>query len=130
MYCRYWNIFNVMVFCLRSNKYEIYSRLEKRNSYCSVWIFVNLIIENVSFIIFCFSVASIFLGYGGLFLLLWVGIFIWNTYERMTDSNLNWCSLLFSVYYISRFICCCCCYCFRACWWSFFNTKKKSYYLF
>jgi hypothetical protein len=27
-------------------------------------------------IIFLFSVASIFLGYGGLFLLLWVGIFV------------------------------------------------------
>ncbi len=33
---RYWNIFNVMVFCLWSYKYKIYSGLEKRTYHCSV----------------------------------------------------------------------------------------------
>lgn len=77
----HWHLLNGLVFRLRSDEHEVHAWLEKGASHCTVRPFVhfNYVLD---FFFVSFSVASIFLGYGGLFLLLWVGIFVWMAMEE------------------------------------------------
>lgn len=76
---RCWNILNGMVLRLWSDEYKIHSWLEERNIDRIVIEFdrwKSATLSELCFQFFSFRLASLFLGYGGLFLLLWVGIYV------------------------------------------------------
>ena len=53
-----------------------YTRDWKKELLIALYVLLSISSSSLFFFRSAFSVASIFLGYGGLFLLLWVGIFV------------------------------------------------------
>ena len=93
-------------------------------------LYVLLSISITSLVVFlllfrsAFSVASIFLGYGGLFLLLWVGIFVWMATEEWWIFRAMFVFFVdldvIRVDFLSVII-----LVFGACWGSFLSVKKS-----
>ena len=122
----HWHLLDGLVFRLWSDEHEVHPWLEEGTSHCTVRPFVNLTNVTVFRLLFrsTFSVASIFLGYGGLFLLLWVGIFVWMATEEWWIFRATFVFFVgldvIRVDSLSVMI-----LVFGACWWSFLSAKKS-----